>query len=76
MLAGLRKVLPVIDPAARAQTAVSAEADELEDFYGVEAIAWVRAKILKAPKGARARLYRVHDELARRRLPGPVLNRH
>lgn len=66
MFDGLRRALPLLDPASRTQWAVSHEADHLEDLYGRDAIEWVRQKIARAPKGSRAKLYRVHDELRRR----------
>jgi hypothetical protein len=67
MLDGLKRVLPLLDPQARARWAVAHEADDLEDTYGARAIDWVLHEISRAPKTERARLYRLHDELARRR---------
>jgi hypothetical protein len=69
MFGGLRRVLPLLDPVSRAQWVVSHEADHLEDRYGREAIVWVLDQIARAPKGSRARLYRLHDELRRRHHP-------
>ena len=67
MLDGLKRVLPLLDPHSRARWALAHEADHLEDLYGAHAIDWVLHRIERAPKGSRARLYRLHDELARRR---------
>jgi hypothetical protein len=68
MLEELKRVLPLLDPHAKAKLALADEADRIEHRYGAEAIDWVRQRIARAPKPARARLYRLHDELARRRL--------
>lgn len=67
MLDGLKRVLPLLDPQSRARWALAHEADHLEDLHGPRAIDWVLQQIARAPKGSRARLYRLHDELARRR---------
>jgi len=67
MLDSLKRVLPLLDPQSRARWTLANQADHLEDLYGPKAIDWVRRKIEQAPKGARAKLYRLHDELARRR---------
>jgi len=67
MLDGLKRVLPLLDPQSRARWALANEADHLEDLYGPGAIAWVLHRIERAPKSSRSRLYRLHDELARRR---------
>ena len=46
---------------------VCAEADELEVQFGAAgAIEFVREQIARADRDARQRLYRVHDEIARR----------
>ncbi len=74
MLEGLKRLLPLFDAHAKARWAVSVQADHLEDLYGARAIDWVRDRIARARKGSRARLYRLHDELARRRLA--VVRRH
>ena len=46
---------------------LEAEADALVENYGEEAIEMIRARLLKADRAARKELYRLHDELARRR---------
>lgn len=46
---------------------LSLEADRLEAAYGKEAVAYVREKVQSADRRSRKRLYRLHDELARRR---------
>jgi hypothetical protein len=43
------------------------EADKLEALYGDNAVAHVREKVQAADRKNRKRLYRLHDELARRR---------
>jgi hypothetical protein len=55
--------------AARASAAVSLvqEADQLESVYGEDAVAFVREQVQAADRRARKHLYRLHDELARRR---------
>jgi hypothetical protein len=54
---------------ARNATAMSLslEADRLESLYGERAVAHVREQVQSAGRKARKRLYRLHDELARRR---------
>lgn len=42
------------------------EADRLEALHGAGALAVVRERILCARKAERRRLYRLHDEIARR----------
>ncbi len=76
MFVSLRKALPLLDPAVRYLSAISAEADELEDHFGANAIEWVQRRIGTARKAERARLYRLHDELIRRRQPGAATFRH
>ena len=46
---------------------VAHDADDLEAAYGEESLDRVRARILRADRTARRGLYRLHDELARRR---------
>ena len=55
--------------AARDTAAVSLqeEADKLEAKYGEAAVAFVREKVQGADRKKRKHLYRLHDELARRR---------
>ena len=49
---------------------VWAEADRLEEKHGrAEAIADIRARIARADRAHRRRLYELHDELARRTGP-------
>jgi len=62
----LRRALALLDPASRARLTLSSQADHLEQRYGRDAIVWVLRKIERSPKASRARLYRLHDELARR----------
>ena len=45
---------------------IAHEADRLEATHGDRAIEWVRQRILTARKAERRRLYRLHDEIARR----------
>ncbi len=71
MFNGLRRSR-LLDPVARNQWAVSNEADHLEHIYGAQAIEWVLQQISAAPRTARGRLYKVHDELARRRTIHPT----
>jgi hypothetical protein len=52
---------------SRNTAAVIAEADRLETLYGDAAVAYVRELVQAADRKARKRLYRLHDELARRR---------
>ena len=50
--------------------ALSEEADELEARYGAAgAVRHVREKIAEAERGTRQHLYRLHDEIVRRRPP-------
>jgi hypothetical protein len=55
--------------AAKASATVSLihEADQLESVYGDDAVAFVREQVQAADRKARKHLYRLHDELARRR---------
>jgi hypothetical protein len=55
--------------AARASAAASLiqEADQLESVHGEHAVAFVRDQVQAADRKARKHLYRLHDELARRR---------
>jgi hypothetical protein len=46
---------------------LSKEADRLESVYGEDAVAFVREQVQAADRKARKHLYRLHDELARRR---------
>jgi hypothetical protein len=51
----------------RAGLALSEEADDLEARLGAAgAVSHVREKIARADRGARQRLYRLHDEIVRR----------
>jgi hypothetical protein len=50
-----------------AAVALTEEADKLEAQYGDAAIAVIRDKVQAADRKARRKLYRLHDELARRR---------
>jgi hypothetical protein len=51
----------------RAGLALSEEADDLEARFGAAgAVSHVREKIAAADRGARQRLYRLHDEIVRR----------
>jgi hypothetical protein len=50
---------------------VSLDADELEAKFGERSLEQVRDRILTADRAARRELYRVHDELARRRRADP-----
>jgi hypothetical protein len=47
------------------------EADALEATHGEEAVDLVRDRIVSANRKARKELYRLHDELARRRRDHP-----
>lgn len=49
---------------------VCLEADRLEAAHGENAVEVVRKRVTVAPRKLRKRLYRVHDELARRRRRG------
>jgi hypothetical protein len=53
-----------------AAVSLSQEADLLESVYGEDAVAFVREQVQAADRKARKRLYRLHDELARRRRRG------
>ncbi len=75
MLNGFRRALPIIDLATRGRWTLSMEADHAEELHGVHAAEWVRQRIEAAPKGARAHLYKLHDELRRRR-PTPFTPSH
>jgi hypothetical protein len=48
---------------------IAHDADKLEARFGEDSIERVRDRILRANRGARRALYRLHDELARRRTP-------
>ncbi len=48
---------------------IAHDADKLEARFGDESIERVRDRILRANRKARRTLYRLHDELARRRRP-------
>lgn len=50
-----------------AAVSLQEEADKLEAKYGDEAVAFVREKVQGADRKKRKHLYRLHDELARRR---------
>lgn len=50
-----------------AAVSLSQEADRLETVYGEDAVAFVREQVQAADRKARKHLYRLHDELARRR---------
>lgn len=43
------------------------EADRLEALHGEDAVFIVRERVQSAPRKVRKHLYRLHDELARRR---------
>lgn len=49
------------------ETKLADEADAMEAAHGEEALELIRARIAKADRGTRRQLYRLHDELARRR---------
>jgi hypothetical protein len=52
----------------KAGLALSEEADDLEARFGAAgAVSHVRDKIAGADRGARQHLYRLHDEIVRRR---------
>jgi hypothetical protein len=57
-------------PRDAAAVSLSREADRLESVYGEDAVAFVREQVQAADRKARKRLYRLHDELARRRRRG------
>jgi len=67
MLPTIQITLPVFTSRARDAAAIAAEAEGLEKAYGEDAIARIRDKIAVAERADRARLYRVHDQIARRR---------
>jgi hypothetical protein len=52
---------------AREEMKLADEADALEARHGEDAIHLVRNRIVAADRTARRDLYRLHDELARRR---------
>jgi hypothetical protein len=52
---------------AARDASLSQEADRLESVYGEDAVAFVREQVKAADRRARKHLYRLHDELARRR---------
>lgn len=57
----------LIEAVVRPERVVLAwEADRLEAEHGDQAICVVRQRILAARKSERRRLYRLHDEIARR----------
>ena len=51
---------------------IAHDADALEALFGEESLEQVRGRILRADRAHRRVLYRLHDELARRRRPQPV----
>ena len=66
-------VLAAFSPARNAAAvSLSQEADRLESVYGEDAVAFVRDQVQAADRKARRHLYRLHDELARRRRPAPT----
>lgn len=67
MFGAITRTLSKFDPHVRAETELSFEADAVEEAYGAAAVAWVRGRILKASRTHRPHLYRLHDELVRRR---------
>lgn len=50
---------------------IAHDADALEARFGEESLDRVRDRILRADRAHRRDLYRLHDELARRRLDAP-----
>jgi hypothetical protein len=52
---------------ASAEMSLCLEADRLEAAHGEAAILVVREQVQAAPRKLRKRLYRLHDELVRRR---------
>jgi hypothetical protein len=64
-----RRLLDAVLEAVRlsADLKLAHEADGLEARHGTHAIDEVRDAVLKRDRRARRRLYRLHDELARRR---------
>ncbi|HYE43459.1 MAG TPA: hypothetical protein VEA15_08705 [Caulobacteraceae bacterium] len=64
-----RRPLPtrILEALIRPERVVLAwEADRMEAEHGAGALQVVRERILAANKGERRRLYRLHDEIARR----------
>ena len=60
-------ILAGFSAARDAAVSLSQEADRLESVYGEDAVAFVREQVQAADRKARKHLYRLHDELARRR---------
>lgn len=60
-------ILAGLSAARDAALSLSQEADRLESVYGEDAVAFVREQVQAADRKARRHLYRLHDELARRR---------
>jgi hypothetical protein len=60
-------ILAGFSTARDAAVSLSQEADRLESVYGEDAVAFVREQVKAADRRARKHLYRLHDELARRR---------
>ena len=59
--------LPILRRAERHPVDLWAEADALELEHGAEgAVRLLRERIIGAERDARARLYRLHDEIVRR----------
>ena len=52
---------------------VAHDADALEARFGEDSLERVRDRILRADRAHRRGLYRLHDELARRRRPDDVV---
>ena len=73
MFADVFRTLAKLDPHIRAETELSFEADELEAAYGATAVQWVRDQIVRASRTNRTHLYRLHDELVRRRGYEPAM---
>ena len=67
MFTQIVRTLAKFDPHLRAVTDLSFEADAVEEAYGAAAVAWVRSQIVRASRANRPHLYRLHDELVRRR---------
>ena len=63
-------ILAGFSAARDAAVSLSKEADRLESVYGEDAVAFVREQVQAADRKARKHLYRLHDELARRRRHG------
>ncbi|HWE46968.1 MAG TPA: hypothetical protein VG407_13165 [Caulobacteraceae bacterium] len=51
---------------------IAHDADALEALFGDESLEQVRGRILRADRAHRRDLYRLHDELARRRRPATI----